>query len=161
MAWPWRSMARFTRTPSSRRSAPTATCFCSPRSPAASRSVRLLDAAQATETVVVVVAPGRRQLALRREHAVGAGVQTDGRAAEHRLPPETDHARDRRGVGHGQRDVLEEARAHDRVGLRQGLEHGRRAVRRVVLAGEEDGLDAEALAGLDTPDYLDELVAAG
>ena len=46
-------------------------------------------------------------------------------------------------------DVLEEARAHDGVGLGQRLEHGRRAVRGVVLAGEKDGLDAEPLAGLD------------
>src|SRR5262249_58460290 len=113
MAWPWRSMARSTRTPSSRRSAPTATCFCSPRSPAASRSVRLLDTAQAAETVVVVVAPRRRQLALGREHAVRAGMQTDRRAAEHRLPAETDHARNRRGVGHGHRDVLEKALARE------------------------------------------------
>src|SRR5262249_47874106 len=95
----------------------------------------LLDAAQAAEAVVVVVAPRRGQLALGREHAVGAGVQADRRAAEHRLPAEADHARDRRRVGHGERDVLEEARAHDRIGLRQGVEHGARAIRRVLLAG--------------------------
>ena len=40
------------------------------------------------------------------------------------------------------------------------LEHGRRAVGRVVLAGEEHRLDAEALARLDRAHHLDELVAA-
>src|SRR5262245_1382086 len=122
----------------------------------------LLDAAQAAEAVVIVVAPGRWQRpGARQRHPIDAAVQPDGRAAAHDLGGQADHARHGWRLRDGQRHVLEEAGAHDRVGLGQRLEHGRRAVRGVILAGQEDGLDAEPLAGLDAPDDLDELVAAG